>query len=150
MPKSFVDGVRALVSIHLTSSTLVREFHSERVYDRNTEGSHLATRAWALQERILPSRTGTGVYRNGEENDSTDEIRLDGLVLQKVLIDSKAFFSRIGMFQYFKDQASDHDDSKRERFELFVAEFEREASRVAEGLALEKLEKQNLFIVFLI
>jgi hypothetical protein len=55
-PKFTVDGLRALVTIGPTS-TLVREFRSRDVYDLNTSGSHLATRAWALQERILPPRT---------------------------------------------------------------------------------------------
>jgi hypothetical protein len=56
-PKSMVDGVRALVKISLSSHSLVREFRSQAVYDLNTTDSHLATRAWALQERILPPRT---------------------------------------------------------------------------------------------
>lgn len=36
---------------------LVREFRDEDCYDRAVWSSHLATRAWALQEKVLPPRT---------------------------------------------------------------------------------------------
>lgn len=36
---------------------IVREFFDRRCYNRSVWGSHLATRAWALQERLLPPRT---------------------------------------------------------------------------------------------
>jgi hypothetical protein len=55
-PTSMVDGFRALLTVQ-HSSSLVREFRCSDVYALNTTHSHLATRAWALQERILPSRT---------------------------------------------------------------------------------------------
>lgn len=99
---------------------------------------------------LLAGRTGTSVYHNGEDNDPTDEIRVDGLVLKKDVMDSKVSFSRIGMFRYFKDQARDDDEGKEEKFELFVAEFERKASRVAVSLSLQTFEKTDLFVIFLV
>jgi hypothetical protein len=56
-PPHMLDGLRATITISNTSSRLVREFRSSTVYDLSTTSSHLATRAWALQERVLPSRT---------------------------------------------------------------------------------------------
>ena len=50
-----VDGLRA--QICTAGSTLVRDFHSSSVYSLATTHSYLATRAWALQEKILPPRT---------------------------------------------------------------------------------------------
>jgi hypothetical protein len=50
-----VDGLRAQISTG--GFTLVRDFHSSSVYSLATTDSHLATRAWALQEKILPPRT---------------------------------------------------------------------------------------------
>jgi hypothetical protein len=56
-PPQMLDGLRTTVTIANTSSRLVREFRSSAVYDLSTTSSYLATRAWALQERVLPSRT---------------------------------------------------------------------------------------------
>jgi hypothetical protein len=50
-----VDGLRARISV--AGSKLVRDFRSSSVYELSTTGSHLATRAWAVQEKILPPRT---------------------------------------------------------------------------------------------
>jgi hypothetical protein len=50
-----VDGLRA--SITVNGASLVREFRSRSVYKLSTTNSHLATRGWAIQERILPPRT---------------------------------------------------------------------------------------------
>jgi hypothetical protein len=50
-----VDGLRAHISV--AGSKLVRDFRSSSVYELSTEESHLATRAWAVQEKILPPRT---------------------------------------------------------------------------------------------
>jgi hypothetical protein len=50
-----VDGLRAQISV--AGSKYVRDFRSSSIYSLATTESHLATRAWALQERILPSRT---------------------------------------------------------------------------------------------
>ncbi|CAO2654064.1 Nn.00g107970.m01.CDS01 [Neocucurbitaria sp. VM-36] len=50
-----VDGLRT--SIMVNGSSLVRDFRSRTVYDMSTTRSHLATRAWAIQEKILPPRT---------------------------------------------------------------------------------------------
>ena len=36
---------------------LVREIRDDRCYDKTVWDSHLATRAWALQEKLLPPRT---------------------------------------------------------------------------------------------
>jgi hypothetical protein len=52
---SMVDGLR--VPITINGIPLVREFRSSSVYALSTTESHLSTRAWALQERVLPSRT---------------------------------------------------------------------------------------------
>ncbi|RYP21679.1 hypothetical protein DL765_002140 [Monosporascus sp. GIB2] len=54
-PPHLVDGLRA--SITVNGSKLVRDFRTRNVYDMSTIESHLATRAWALQERILAPRT---------------------------------------------------------------------------------------------
>jgi hypothetical protein len=54
-PSSMVDGLR--IPITINGVPLVREFRSSSVYDLSTTKSHLSTRAWALQERVLPSRT---------------------------------------------------------------------------------------------
>jgi hypothetical protein len=50
-----VDGLRAHISV--AGSKLVRDFRSSSVYELATTKSHLATRAWAVQEKILPPRT---------------------------------------------------------------------------------------------
>ncbi|KAF1849039.1 HET-domain-containing protein [Cucurbitaria berberidis CBS 394.84] len=50
-----VDGLRA--SITVSGGNLVRDFRSQSVYRMSTTDSHLATRAWAFQEKILPPRT---------------------------------------------------------------------------------------------
>ncbi|KAF2846354.1 HET-domain-containing protein [Plenodomus tracheiphilus IPT5] len=52
---NLVDGLRA--SITVNGSKLVREFLSRHVYSMSTTKSHLATRAWAVQEMILSPRT---------------------------------------------------------------------------------------------
>ncbi|RYP64793.1 hypothetical protein DL769_006538 [Monosporascus sp. CRB-8-3] len=54
-PPHLVDGLRA--SITVNGSKFVRDFRSRFAYDMSTIKSHLATRAWAFQEKILPSRT---------------------------------------------------------------------------------------------
>ena len=35
----------------------VRNFHSSEVYEESSTGTHLASRAWSLQEKLLPPRT---------------------------------------------------------------------------------------------
>ena len=43
--------------VKVGSGELVREIRDEECYDDAVWNSHLATRAWALQEKVLPSRT---------------------------------------------------------------------------------------------
>jgi hypothetical protein len=50
-----VDGLRA--SITVNGSSLIREFRSQSVYEMSITKSHLATRAWTFQEKILSPRT---------------------------------------------------------------------------------------------
>ncbi|EAT85927.2 hypothetical protein SNOG_07276 [Parastagonospora nodorum SN15] len=99
---------------------------------------------------LVAGRTGMAVYRKDDYNERVQEIRVDGLVLRMEEMGSKASFERVGMFRYFKDQVHDHDDGKEERFESFVAEFEREALQVVVRLALENFEKTDLFIISLV
>lgn len=49
------DGMRARVIVN--DEQIVREFVDRRCYNSSVWGSHLATRAWALQEKLLPPRT---------------------------------------------------------------------------------------------
>ncbi|KAF4848516.1 hypothetical protein CGCSCA4_v004793 [Colletotrichum siamense] len=53
--KYYSGGFCAPVST--TECSTIREFHSGSVYKENSESTHLATRAWTLQERLLPART---------------------------------------------------------------------------------------------
>lgn len=50
-----VDGLRARININ--GDKYVREFRGSGLYHRSVLKSHLATRAWALQEKLLPPRT---------------------------------------------------------------------------------------------
>jgi hypothetical protein len=43
--------------VRVGDDELVREIRDDECYDRAVWGSHLATRAWALQEKLLPPRT---------------------------------------------------------------------------------------------
>ncbi|OBT98380.1 hypothetical protein VE01_03104 [Pseudogymnoascus verrucosus] len=51
----FSGGLRA----RITDGELrrVQDFHSSKIYDLSTFETHLGTRAWALQEKMLPPRT---------------------------------------------------------------------------------------------
>lgn len=50
-----INGLRARIKVK--GSKFVREFRSNSIYDASVTNSHLATRAWALQEKILSPRT---------------------------------------------------------------------------------------------
>ncbi|KAF1959164.1 HET-domain-containing protein [Byssothecium circinans] len=54
-PDHLVDGLRATIT--MGGSNYVQEFSNPSVYDLSIRYSYLATRAWTLQEKILPSRT---------------------------------------------------------------------------------------------
>lgn len=54
-PPYFSGGFRSRVIIN--GHPAVRSFHSGRIHDESTTLSHLGTRAWCLQERLLSSRT---------------------------------------------------------------------------------------------
>ncbi|KAL9622200.1 MAG: hypothetical protein Q9160_003383 [Pyrenula sp. 1 TL-2023] len=54
-PPYFSGGLRARVTVNGTQC--VRDFRTSDEYERSITGSHLATRAWALQEKALPLRT---------------------------------------------------------------------------------------------
>jgi hypothetical protein len=54
-PPLFSGGLRA--RINEGSGQRVRDFRSKDVYHISTFGTHLGTRAWALQEKLLPPRT---------------------------------------------------------------------------------------------
>jgi hypothetical protein len=54
-PEIFSGGLRARVTDG--GNQRVQDFRSSDVYDRSTSGTYLATRAWALQEKLLPPRT---------------------------------------------------------------------------------------------
>lgn len=43
--------------VRVKDDELVREIRDDKCYDRAVWDSHLATRAWALQEKLLPPRT---------------------------------------------------------------------------------------------
>ncbi|OAL44083.1 HET-domain-containing protein [Pyrenochaeta sp. DS3sAY3a] len=50
-----VDGLRARININ--GYKYVRDFYNNYVYHHSVGASHLATRAWTLQEKLLPPRT---------------------------------------------------------------------------------------------
>lgn len=58
------DGVQAKVKVKGVSET--RSFAAGRLYERSVLDSHLMTRGWAIQEKMLPPRTihfgNTGVF----------------------------------------------------------------------------------------
>jgi hypothetical protein len=54
-PKYFTGGFLAEISIK--GSRKVYDFRSPLTYDKATVNSHLATRAWAFQEKLLAPRT---------------------------------------------------------------------------------------------
>lgn len=54
-PPNFNGGLRARITDG--SRQRVQDFRSSEVYERSTSETHLATRAWALQEKMLPPRT---------------------------------------------------------------------------------------------
>lgn len=62
--KHYNGGFCARVSTH--NYSLVRNFHSSSVHEEASENTHLATRAWTLQEKLLPARTisfgHTGIF----------------------------------------------------------------------------------------
>jgi hypothetical protein len=53
------DGMQSAfrTKVKVGDAELVREVRDDVCYDRAVWGSHLATRAWALQEKLLPPRT---------------------------------------------------------------------------------------------
>lgn len=51
----FSGGLRARIAVNGIQS--VRDFRADDEYERSTTESHLATRAWAFQEKVLPPRT---------------------------------------------------------------------------------------------
>lgn len=54
-PPHFVCGLRARVKVN--GSSFVRDFSDPYQYESAVTGSYLATRAWTLQEKLLPVRT---------------------------------------------------------------------------------------------
>jgi hypothetical protein len=99
---------------------------------------------------LLAGRTDTAVYRNGGDNEPVEEIVVQGLVLSKDL-DSDSRFARIGMFQFYKNQAHDYDEAEKEKFESFTQVFDRDATQVAEYACLETIiERKNKYIVYLV
>lgn len=54
-PPHFSGGLRARITDG--GRKRVQDFRGEEVYNRSTFGTHLGTRAWALQEKMLPPRT---------------------------------------------------------------------------------------------
>lgn len=54
-PSYFSGGLRARITDG--GRQRVQDFRSQDVYDRSTFKTHLGTRAWALQEKMLPPRT---------------------------------------------------------------------------------------------
>lgn len=54
-PTSMCSGLRSKVTVG--ESQFVREIRDDHGYERAFQRSHLATRAWALQEKLLPQRT---------------------------------------------------------------------------------------------
>lgn len=54
-PPYFRDTFRAQVNEHGVQT--VKKFWNPDFYNKSFSESHLATRGWALQEKILPSRT---------------------------------------------------------------------------------------------
>ncbi|PVH97037.1 HET-domain-containing protein [Periconia macrospinosa] len=54
-PEFFVDGLRVRVLIN--GIARVKEVHHTNIYESHVTESHLATRAWTLQEKLLPTRT---------------------------------------------------------------------------------------------
>ncbi|KAF4634273.1 hypothetical protein G7Y89_g3830 [Cudoniella acicularis] len=55
MPPDFNGGLRARISDG--GRQRVQDFRNQRAYDLSTFETHLGTRAWALQEKMLPPRT---------------------------------------------------------------------------------------------
>lgn len=53
------DGVCSAfrTKVRVGDNEFIREIRDDECYDRAVWGSHLATRAWALQEKLLPPRT---------------------------------------------------------------------------------------------
>jgi hypothetical protein len=53
------EGMRSAfrTKVRVGDAELVREFRDDSCYERAVWGSHLTTRAWALQEKLLPPRT---------------------------------------------------------------------------------------------
>lgn len=54
-PSNFSGGLRARITID--GQQRGQDFRSKEVYDLSTFNTHLGTRAWALQEKLLPPRT---------------------------------------------------------------------------------------------
>ncbi|CAI6339950.1 unnamed protein product [Periconia digitata] len=54
-PKEYIDGLRTHVVV--SGQSVPREFRDFDLYSHHVTGSHLATRAWTLQEKLLPPRT---------------------------------------------------------------------------------------------
>lgn len=54
-PEVFIDGLQTHVTVR--GRRLGKEIHDIHLYHRSVTGSHLATRAWTLQEKLLAPRT---------------------------------------------------------------------------------------------
>lgn len=53
-PPHHVDGLRASTTVK--GSKVIRDFCPRGLYEKAIKESHLATRAWAFQEKIIPTR----------------------------------------------------------------------------------------------
>ncbi|KAK7712996.1 hypothetical protein SLS57_007557 [Botryosphaeria dothidea] len=54
-PEHFIDGFQTHIVVN--GEQRVQQFRLAELYDSHTRDTHLATRAWALQEKLLPPRT---------------------------------------------------------------------------------------------
>ncbi|KAF2720461.1 HET-domain-containing protein, partial [Polychaeton citri CBS 116435] len=55
MPPTYCHG--AVARVRWTDRDRVQNFHDSRVYEKSVSDTHLASRAWTLQERLLAPRT---------------------------------------------------------------------------------------------
>jgi hypothetical protein len=56
-PAYHSSGFCGRVTINTSEYSVVRNFHSSNVYEESSVETHLASRAWSLQEKLLPPRT---------------------------------------------------------------------------------------------
>jgi hypothetical protein len=95
---------------------------------------------------LLDGHSGSGTYRDGNEDDLIEEKMVLGLVLKESAESSKGWFERIGMFEFYKDQVHDYDDDdggkgQEELLEPFMKAFESDATHVAERMCTETLDR---------